>query len=885
MPLSRFCTHLSPLLIGAEVIDESFHSRIDPRIQFRKEEYEMLPRSLAVEIRDESPLEIIQYMLDGQTTPLYRTKLMVVGYEQVGKTSLLECLFSYITSGPVLYNDEQVKLEVIKKDFVIRPTTSTPPTTLHLGDGKWSVYSPPESPTTIELRSDDTLASSARSLLFTINEEKERSEVVKRLRRICGDERTHGIDIQKHRISLQSLPSRSLSSDSLSTSLSSSSSTLDLKGVDLELSVWDFAGQHSYYNSHHYFLSARSVFLVVWNVLQGEKGILDLEFWLRSLRAHLPPPPTGKSKPLYSIIIVGTHIDEVGDRNANSRREKAKEVFEKKGVMSGFPFQYLEVSSKTGENFDTLLNTITTSAYGHSYMGERIPDSYLQVEGEIMKLREEKRALPIVALDDTFFRRFGSLREERVRRAIKLLHQWGECVHFSESELLSSHLIVDPTFLSQRILGNLFHPDTADKIPNGELKHSDLKEIWPAECHKNAEYLLALMEKFEVCFRMGQNEDDFWARRSIVTGYLPEEPMSPIQWPDRCPPKMSQIRWTYTFNIIPKELVSRLLVRLHEKLEVKERWKTGIFLESPNGEVKIHVNAQLMKNSLRCIVRGAEMTLARCIISLIGREIGAVCKYYPGVTSKLEDDTKDSEVPKKWWNLSPPENKSVAGGSDDFPEIKIFPSVGSDGNGLVGKLQLALESCGGSLDDVDEAFSLYNWNSLQAFELHRAQLAARYVTAPSWFKSDHWKRMGDLERRTKFLEKHQEHVDKFEWNTTEHLKVSLMVHGTSLASAQSIAKSGFGVVGRSGDPGWYGKGIYTTSTLRYAHNYAKSDHLALIICAVLPGNVFPVVDGTTYSGGGVENGYQSHYTAGMVSSIFHLTLIGFPSPLTERSLF
>ena len=34
----------------------------------------------------------------------------------------------------------------------------------------------------------------------------------------------------------------------------------------LEMSVWDFAGQHDSYNNHHYFLSARTVFMVLWKL-------------------------------------------------------------------------------------------------------------------------------------------------------------------------------------------------------------------------------------------------------------------------------------------------------------------------------------------------------------------------------------------------------------------------------------------------------------------------------------------------------------------------------------------------------------------------------------------------------------------------------------------
>ena len=88
-------------------------------------------------------------------------------------------------------------------------------------------------------------------------------------------------------------------------------------------------------------------------------------------------------------------------------------------------------------------------------------------------------------------------------RVIGLLHLWGSCVHFGGSEVLSEYLVVDPTFLTQKILGSLFDPKHARIFSSGVLPHEGLKLIWPEKYHEKAEFLLALMEKFEVCFELG----------------------------------------------------------------------------------------------------------------------------------------------------------------------------------------------------------------------------------------------------------------------------------------------------------------------------------------------------------------------------------------------
>ena len=52
---------------------------------------------IPIDILKQGSQKIVQYMLDlfrsPDADPLYRTKLMVVGFESVGKTTILDCLF------------------------------------------------------------------------------------------------------------------------------------------------------------------------------------------------------------------------------------------------------------------------------------------------------------------------------------------------------------------------------------------------------------------------------------------------------------------------------------------------------------------------------------------------------------------------------------------------------------------------------------------------------------------------------------------------------------------------------------------------------------------------------------------------------------------------
>ena len=78
--------------------------------------------------------------------------------------------------------------------------------------------------------------------------------------------------------------------------------------------VWDFTRSEEYFASHQVFLSKRSLYLAVWNVLDGEDGIAGLKTWIDNIIMQAPES---------QIIIVATHLDKLigmlGRRQADAK--------------------------------------------------------------------------------------------------------------------------------------------------------------------------------------------------------------------------------------------------------------------------------------------------------------------------------------------------------------------------------------------------------------------------------------------------------------------------------------------------------------------------------------------------------------------------------------
>ena len=54
--------------------------------------------------------------------------------------------------------------------------------------------------------------------------------------------------------------------------------------MDVVFNTWDMAGQEVYYATHQCFLSRNTLYLVVWNMEEGEKGVHHLQPWLLNIQ-------------------------------------------------------------------------------------------------------------------------------------------------------------------------------------------------------------------------------------------------------------------------------------------------------------------------------------------------------------------------------------------------------------------------------------------------------------------------------------------------------------------------------------------------------------------------------------------------------------------------
>jgi len=557
--------------------------------------------------------------------PIYRTKLMVVGYENVGKTALLECLFPIQDIGEIngklgrsehlielqgKYLRKYRSKELVEIDYQII-----------LENKQWNVQQIKE--TGLELIPFYDKNQGKIDIYF--KDKETRDKWFERLKRIILNYATHGIEIQDQ--------------------ILQNSNKLKIGSSNIDVSTWDFAGYNNYYKMYHYFFSNRSIFLVLYRMDQGINGLESLDFWFKSLSSHLKyDSALTDGKPYFSIIVVGTFLDDQNvDKSKESKELREKEILEiarSNGI--NYPIQIYEVSCSTLENIDKLKQDTYKIALTHGYMGEKLPIGYLKIKNSIEKLKKNynEKDIPIISLkkliEDCKTNSTFEFDEDFVKRGLKLLHMWGTCVYFDEPIELSNDIVLKPKFLSQEIMGKLFSRDLRHNFNNGILKHSDLNKFWP-KYMSHAENLMLSMEKFEICFKLKDNEVEFENQRSLITSYLPEDKHNDLSkyWPTIIPRKEIEIERIFSFNQVPSEMVSRLLVRFHNKIVDDIIWRRGVLLKHHENEnVLCLLEVKMLENLFEIRIRGKERNKCLEMMKYIYEEVKIVSGYYVGVEWK-----------------------------------------------------------------------------------------------------------------------------------------------------------------------------------------------------------------------------------------------------------
>ena len=331
-------------------------------------------------------------------------------------------------------------------------------------------------------------------------------------------------------------------------------------------SIWDYGGQEGYYAIPQCFLSQRSLYLLLFNLKHGDKGVQELKHWLNNIALRAPRS---------CVIIVGTHLDEVTD---DEREEVDKLLQEVSEMASSYSknVQVVEIIPVGLKHHIENIGILKEAIYNHAanyrtpigqlIMGQMIPTSYHTLDKQLEVLQQEVRQgirEPIMNSEEfkTMVQQMNLADiqdDDELKTATLFLTDVGTLLHFDDrSHNLHELYFIDPRWLCNMMSKVVTIKERNPLVRKGILHSKDIPSLfkdWEFPWQYFEQYL-TLLEQLEIAFHLDN-------KRILIPSMLPDE------GPDLTEAEQSQEMPLYSYSIIfnsadtPPGFWSRLLSRI-----------------------------------------------------------------------------------------------------------------------------------------------------------------------------------------------------------------------------------------------------------------------------------------------------------------------------------
>jgi len=315
------------------------------------------------------------------------------------------------------------------------------------------------------------------------------------------------------------------------------------KGKEITAHIWDFGGQEIMHATHQFFLSERSLYVLVLDCRKDQ----DAEYWLKHITSF------GGESP---ILVVLNKTDENPGYDVNRRFLK-----EKYPSILGF----YRTSCKTKQGISTFKRAIVQSLSRVNIIGTTWPVGWFRVKENLASM---DCAYVGVAEFEELCADNDVLDSESQQILAQFLHDLGTVVHFPDFKLDDTH-VLQPEWLTGAVY-RIINSDVLAKR-KGVLRLTDLKRIlkkrdgdlaYPIDRHR---YIVDVMRKFELCYYLDEK-----------TILIPD--LLDVQEPETGPEAQNTLRFRIDYDFLPKSVLPRFIVKKHKDIDARLCWRTGCVL-------------------------------------------------------------------------------------------------------------------------------------------------------------------------------------------------------------------------------------------------------------------------------------------------------------------
>lgn len=334
--------------------------------------------------------------------------------------------------------------------------------------------------------------------------------------------------------------------------------SINIEDEDYKLNVWDFGGQEIYHSTHQFFLTNRSLYVLVWDARQeDEYGRID--YWLNTVESFAGDSP---------IILVINKCDE---------RKNVKYV-DLKSLQNNFEqiVDVYEVSCRHGNGIYELEHSIKTETVKLPLINIVWLSSWIKIRKHLEELASSKDVISFTEYQDICQQ--YNVKEGEAKSLSQYMHDLGIILHFQEDVLLKDFVILSPDWGTDAVYKVLDAEDDLLQNRNGTLFIEDLPEIWTDRvAYPEDKYalILRLMENFQLSFELNRN------KAFLIPELMENEEieLDGVNFNDS-----ESLTFQYEYEFLPAGIMTRFIVKAHNYLLDKNEhnkvcWKKGAYLQ------------------------------------------------------------------------------------------------------------------------------------------------------------------------------------------------------------------------------------------------------------------------------------------------------------------
>lgn len=344
------------------------------------------------------------------------------------------------------------------------------------------------------------------------------------------------------------------------------------KNAKIRIHLWDFGGQDIMHATHQFFLSKRSLYILVLDGRRDEKT----EYWLKHIQSF------GGDSP---VLVVLNKIDENPGFEVNRRflQEKYKNI---KG--------FYRISCATNKGINEFMKELVEVLNFVEILQTTWPDGWFRVktflenmEANFLSYDEYKKLCFEEDVKDEFSQ----------KTLVDFLKDLGVILHFKDLQLEDTH-ILEPRWVTEAVYRIINSEELASA--KGVLRVEQLDEIlkkrkkskffYPRDKYR---YIIELMKKFELCYKIDDN-------KMLVPDLLDvRESRYNFDF-------TSSLKFFFQYDFLPRSVMPRFIVRMHSDIKNDCRWRTGVVLENSGFKATSVVKADYEEKKIFIYVNGSQ---------------------------------------------------------------------------------------------------------------------------------------------------------------------------------------------------------------------------------------------------------------------------------------